>query len=450
MRYLKSIKSYWLLVFMLGFVGCDTDATNSVFNEDNLKSEPDPSVTSISSVENPPFAGIDVLTIKGTNFSTELTRNYVYFTFYLPVYEGDNLKLDASGKPARGKVRDTVRGTVLSATPTELTVRTPARPTFDAADRSTIPLLNVDVRVSVLGAENFAKAVALDLAPSFEVFGKTTFDQKLEEPFGLASDKSGNVYVSLFSSGQSAGIFRITPAGDRTPFVTAAGTQNNKLDDLAYRDDESYLYAVRGLRAIFRFKQNGTQETFVAVPTTLESAKLVSIAFDAKNNVWTGGNNLNIYRVLPDKTTKAFAFAADVRALRVKDGSLYILAKKDGAFSLFKAPIQANNDLGTIAKIADLGLTGSDEAFAFALASDGTMYVGTNRMSNPILAIIGEGASAKVSTLYEGIFSGLMRSFVWGNKPYLYVAQGLLPTGTGSGIPANFFRINTRRTPASL
>lgn len=420
------------------WAGCDFNGDNSLFNEENLGSDPDPTVTSITSVESPPFAGIDVISIKGSNFSSDPTKNMVYVTFYLPAVDAAGNIISTGGKPDRGKVRDAIRATVLTASATELTIRAPIRPTFDPKDPKTRPLEEVDIRVATLGAENFSATSKVLIAPSFEPVN--TFDAKTEEPFGMTNDKANNIYVSLFVSGSAAGVFTYAPDGTRSQFLTAANVQSQKFDDMQYRDDEGYLYAVRGLRAVFRFKKNSNQETHVAIPTTLESARLVTLDFDANNNLWVGGNNANLYRVKPDKTTKNYAFVGDVRSIRVSGTNLFVLAKKDNQFSVFRFPIDGNSDLGTPVKVTDLNL-GTNEAFAIDLAKNGDIFVATNRNPDPLLLI----SNGQVSTLYPGTFIGMARSFAWGADPILYVGQGVLPLGTSTSIAANFLMMNTRK-----
>ncbi len=429
---------YFFAIWALLWAGCDFSGDNSLFNEDNLTSDADPVVTSITSAEAPPFAGIDVLTIKGSNFSADPAKNMVYVTFYLPAVDAAGNIVTTSGKPDRGKVRDAIRATVLTASATQLTIQAPLRPTFDAKDPKTRPLEEVDIRVATLGAENFSAVTKMILAPSFEPV--TTFDTKTDEPFGMTNDKNNNIYVSLFVSGSAAGVFTYAPDGTRTPFLTAANVQSQKFDDMQYRDDEAYLYAVRGLRAVFRFKKNSNQETYVAIPTTLESARLVTLDFDGNNNLWLGGNNANLYRIKPDKTTKNYAFVADVRSVRVSGSNLFVLAKKDNQFSIFRFPIDANSDLGTPVKVADLNL-GTNEAFAIDLAKNGDIFVATNRNPDPLMIV----SNGQVSTLYPGAFVGMARSFAWGADPILYVGQGVLPLGTATSIAANFLMLNTRR-----
>lgn len=418
-----------------GLVGCDT-APNSAYTPDNLVSDADPKVATIESVEKPAFAGIDILTLKGENFSTNLSKTFVYFTFYLPdVDDAGNIKLGTNGKPLRGKVKDTVAGTILEATTTQLKVRPPARPTFDPAQLSTRPVDDVDVRVTVLGAENFSSTIKMDLPPSFEPV--PIVNQKLEDIYALTTDTANNAYVFLLSDSAPAGFFKVTPQGVRTTYATAASIGTLIWSDLAYTTADSYLYGVRNQRAIFRFKQSGSQETYFAVPTALESSKLATLTFDAKGNLWTAGNNLYMYRIAPDKTSKEFAFAADVRALRIANNYLYALAKKDGKWGIWRFAIDTSSNLGAAEQyIAFSDFGAADEALSLAIATNGDMFVGTNRNPDPILLVT---AAKAVSPLYTGIFSGVVRGMSWRDNPNLLVGQGAT-----SAVKANLLSVNTR------
>lgn len=425
-------------IAIIGLAGCDTQE-NTIYTPDNLKSDADPKVATIESVEKPAFAGIDVLTITGSNFSTDLSKTVVYFTFYLPdVDEAGNIKL-SGGKPVRGKVKDTIRGTILEATATQLKVRPPARPAFDPADPKTRPVDDADVRVTVLGAENFSTAVKVDLPPSFEPI--SVINQKLEDIYALTTDKDNNAYMFIISDNAPAGFFKVTPAGVRSTFVPASAIGTLLWSDLYYNATESYLYGVRNQRAVFRFKQSGTQETYAVIANT--SVKLATITTDGKGNLWTGGNNTAIYRIAPDKTVKEYAFTADIRAIRTTATHLYAVAKQGTTWGIWRFPINATNDLGAAEQwvtFPNFGTT--DEAYSLALATNGDLLVGTNRDPDPILVV---KSDKTISALYPTIFTGAVRGLAWVADPTLLVGQGILGT-----YKANLLKVNTRRNGVRL
>ena len=269
------------LLFGAAIAGCDTTAP-SLYDPDRT-SGPDPKIDSITPTDFA-LAGVDTVTIDGANFSITPSDNLVYFN-------------DA-------------RGDIAEASATRLVVAAPNTPGAD-----------IEVRVAVLGAENYSNGVAYRLEAAAEPFGNIT---GFEEPFSITSDAAGNLYVSLNSDGRSVGVLRMAPDGARSPFVETTFIWT----DMAYGDD-NLLYTVRTVRAVFRFAEGGRQEVWGVIPDN--SAKLSTIAFDEEGNLWAGGNNDNVYRIAPDKSIETFPFEANVRDLAVFDGHLYAAATREGA-----------------------------------------------------------------------------------------------------------------------
>ena len=244
--------------FLVG--ACDTGTGESLYDPDR-EGLPDPVINDVQ----PPgsaLAGVDVLTITGQNFSDDADDNFVYF--------------------------GGVRGEILESSATSLSVLAPNEPLDDA-----------EIKISVLGAENFSNSIPYRLEAAADEFGDIA---AFEEPFGLVGDDAGNLYASMFSTGISAGIIRFAPDGSRSTYVQTTF----KWDDMAFGPD-GLLYAVRGVRAIFRFSEGSAQETWVVIPDNTVS--LAAVTFDQAGNLWAGGPNVNIYRVAPDGTISEYPTA---------------------------------------------------------------------------------------------------------------------------------------------
>ncbi len=377
------------LLFAAAMAGCDSGPAPSLYDPDR-PSGPDPAITSIEPAEFA-LAGVDIVTLAGSNFSADAANNLVYF--------------------------NEVRAEVAEASPTSLKVKAPATPGAD-----------IEVRVSVLGAENYSNGIAYRLEAAVESFGDVT---PVEEPVFIASDPAGNLYVSMRSGGSSAGVIRIAPDGARSQFVETTFTWR----DMLYGADDM-LYAVRGVRAVFRFMEGGRQQVWVAIPDN--SVRLSAMTFDPDNNMWAGGNNENIYRIAPDKSVEAFPFEANVRALRFFGGYLYAAATRDNASGIWRWPVTGGQP-GEAERYFDVTGASGAEALALAFAANGDLFVGTNA-ADPVLLVESGGEG---SAFYPGLLLPAAASFAWGVAPNLYMVQGRTDTTT-----PDLIRINTRREGA--
>ncbi len=373
------------LLFGAAIAGCDTAAPS--LYDPGRTSGPDPKIDSITPTDFA-LAGVDTVTIDGANFSITPSDNLVYFN-------------DA-------------RGDIAEASATRLVVAAPNTPGAD-----------IEVRVAVLGAENYSNGIAYRLEAAVEPFGDIA---GFEEPFSIASDRTGNLYVSMNSDSRSVGVLRMAPDGTRSPFVETTFIWT----DMAYGDD-NLLYTVRTVRAVFRFAEGGRQEVWGVIPDN--SAKLSTIAFDEEGNLWAGGNNDNVYRIAPDKSIETFPFEANVRDLTVFDGHLYAAATREGASTIWRWPISGGR-LGEAETWFDVTGSFGAEALALAFATNGDLFVGTSGM-DPVLLI---SPDRQGRPFYPGILLPAAASFAWGAAPSLYMVQGR----TDATLP-DLIRINTRR-----
>ena len=158
---LKRIKRTLLLSIISGIsiftlVQCTNEYPDSVYNPD-ASFKPNPTITEMQPAS--ALAGIDEITILGSNFSTVPDDNYVYF----------------NGEKAL----------VLSSDANSIVVQAP-----------NVAVDSIRVQVSVSGALNFAEFKPYKLMPAILDYGD--FD-KFDETSGLAMDADENLFVSLDS-----------------------------------------------------------------------------------------------------------------------------------------------------------------------------------------------------------------------------------------------------------
>lgn len=159
------------------------------------------------------LAGITVLTINGSNFSSDQSKNAVFF--------------------------NGVKGEVLSATSTQLKVRPP-----------NVISDSVQVKASVFKVENFSNIVFYKLAPAaVEIF---KFDPANSgTPYGITVDANENVYTSVAKQ-TNAGIYKVDPQGHLS--LWARKDAESFFNSLTMGPSD-VIYATRRVRAIFQVSE---------------------------------------------------------------------------------------------------------------------------------------------------------------------------------------------------
>ncbi len=375
----------WLAVVGQAIMaGCDTGPAPSLYDPD-LERAPDPIIASVDP-EGAALAGVDIVTIVGQNFSGMASDNLVYF--------GDT------------------RGELLEAAPTTLRVRPPNTPRPE-----------LELRVAVVGAENFSNAVHYRLEAAAEEFGKIA---AFEEPFAITSDGEGNLYVSLFSDGRSVGVVRMAHDGTRSTYVESTF----KWDALKFGPDGA-LYTARGVRAVFRFTEGSSQETWAVIQDS--AVRIRALAFDGQGNLWAGGPNSSLFRIAPDKSIRQFAFEPDVSDLVVAGNTLYAAALDQGQSQAYRIAILPNGDLGTSEVLYDAA---DARVHALAVAASGEVIVGTDA-PDPLYVVQADGSA---DVLYPGILAPAAVSFAWGSGTTLFMTRGKTDSTTPNLIKANVRR----------
>ncbi|NNE35559.1 MAG: hypothetical protein HKN13_09990 [Rhodothermales bacterium] len=380
-----------LVGLMLSVAACDTDPS-TLFDPD-APFGPDPVISSIAPADSA-LAGVSVVTITGQNFSTTPGENLVYF--------------------------GSTRAPTLSATATELTVRAPNEPSPD-----------VTIKLAVIGAENFSNNIAYRLNPAATSFANVG---GFEEPVGVTSDSDGNLYVSMLANSVPAGIQIVTPDGARSEYASSTF----RWDDLALGPD-GYLYAVRNLRAVFRFPPGGGgQETWTALAD--RSVRLSAITFDDAGNLWGGGGNAQIFRIAPDKSVLIVDFDGIVSDMAVFSGFLYVAVEREGVSTVERLPLDASGNPGTVETYFSItNAVGSDfiPGNALAFAATGELFVGTE-LPDPILLVRPDGSW---ESLYPGVLEPTVSGLAWGPDPFLYATK---TPNADLGTEADIVRINTQ------
>lgn len=337
-------------IILLFFASCSEDITPSLY-ELSPQSLPTPVITSITP-SNQALAGVTPLTINGSNFSTTLKNNFVYF----------------NGKP----------GTVQSASANQLVVIPP-----------NVVADTVLVKVSVLQSDNFSNIYQYKLVSPWEVY--YPFDPIAEKAYGIIIDNSSNLLVNLYD----IGIWKVTPDKQKSLYIPKGNTQ--KWDNFRF-GPANELYGARSARGIWKLVENVAPASPWAAPS---AGTLIALEFDNLQNLWTLNASNNLFRIKQDKSITSFPFTGVLRAIRIFDNAVYVGASKDNIEGVWKIPILPDGSLGTEELYFDItNVKLGAKVTAIAFAADGDLIIGTDKGPNPILVVKPDKSSKE---LYPGV-----------------------------------------------
>lgn len=390
-----------IILAVFFFISCDDDANPGL---DGLITPPTtpPSLTSIEP-QNGGLAGITILTINGANFSSDLSKNEVYF--------------------------NGVKGEILEGSSTQLKVKPP----IVVSD-------SVQVKVSVYKVEDFSNILFYKLAPAaVEIF---PFDPaNYGTPYGITVDAQENVYSSL---SPDKGVFKIDPQGNLTQW--APDGPEPFFNSLTF-GPSSTIFATRFARGVIQVLENTTPSTYVSYSNSVGGAAN-DLDFDQNLNMWLGANG-KIIRVNPAKELKGFTFNGNINAVKIFNGSIYAVATSNNDQILWKVPIVNSDSVGTpevflnFSTAIDSGLKIND----LAISADGDIYVGTSAIVDPIYIVHQDKSYEK---LYPGVLTSSVTTLNWGTGNYLYMTRTavLKPGGSEIAEPQTIYRIDMEKQGA--
>lgn len=390
---MKNLYKLLLIIAALGLsflYSCSEETAPSLYDPGKYQFRPDPVIIDI----NPPgsaLAGVTVISITGNNFSDVPGETNVYF--------------------------NGVKGQVLNVTSTQIQVKPPV-----------VVSDTVLVKVKVAGAINLSNTVLYKLTAAVaEVF---KFDPNNGEvPWAVTFDNSSNMVVSV--EGKGVWKFQGEANPNKSYIPKGAETKWNTLRQFSNGE----IYASKSLRGIWKLTQGVTPPNapWVATPS---GTVLVDFDFDQNTNLWAVGSNNFIFRIKQDLSVAQFPFQAQLRAVRVFNGNLYVAGLKSGVEGIWKIPIDASGNLGTEELYFNLtsNLTGV-KINAMTFSEDGDLFLGTDRSTDPII-IIKPDKSAQ--TLYPGVIPAKnIVAMYWPDGNFLYVTREVERNITSGAIIRN-------------
>jgi len=394
----------FLAPVLLLLAGCGEEPPPSLYDP-AYTSGPQPSITSVTPAGYA-LAGVSTITINGTNFSTVLGENLIYFNSTLV--------------PA------------LSGTGTQLVVKAPI-------------LVGDTVRIKIAryGSDKFNTPFAYRLDPAVANFGGYA---KPDEPTSIECDASGYVYVSQITSNAGGGVKRLSPNGTPDVGLYAPPLGSVLRWSGMKMGPGGVLYTVAYTGRFYSICQipagGGTATVWVNI-----SLGVNDLDFDQAGNIWLAGTAANIYRVKPTKTTKTFPFlsSALIRSVKVFGSYLYVAGKVDVVEGVWRLPL-IGDSLGTASKYFDLtaAYPGS-RVNAITFAQDGDMFLATNVSGHPLLVVSPTGS---YQDFYPGLFSAENIFLTYGRADTLYVSRTGPGTGTDAYADKKLLKVVTQKTGA--
>jgi len=412
-KWLKGILSYGFVAVValvaMSFAGCNEDPDKSLYDAlGGVSNGATPVITSISPAVGA-LAGVDEIVITGQNFSATPTDNKVQF--------------------------DNAFGTIVSATSTSLTVKTIRVP----SDSST-------VKVSVKGAPSFSNSVRYRMIAAVGTpvkFGEK--DQGVVEkadPVCTEFDRDGNMFVMVKSATEGNVVMKFTKTGQDQYTYTSKATATLSSPATTQLVNMRFgwggdLYAVNGSnRAVLVLGAKGTSAlaSFTTSLAGMTSAR--DLDFDRFENLWVIGNSTVIFRVRKDKTTKSYAFNANLYGAHVYNDYLYVVGSQTVATvvtqKIWRFKIDATTqDLGAAEEVFNItsNLPATGTANSLTIAEDGEIILSATIPSADVDGVasalyrISGGAANKV---YDGTLDKISAiNLTWsqgGTKAY-YVRE---------------------------
>jgi hypothetical protein len=363
-----------LSVVLIGliFTACNTPDPASLFDE-NYQPKTPPVISSVTPADQF-FAGYQEIVIQGQNFSTNLSELAVYF--------------------------NAVRAEIISATPTQILVRTPNY----VAD-------SIGIKVRVLGVESFSNSWRYKLESLFE---DVIVYPPNENPWAATIDNAGNYYASIELSGAPGGVRKYASNG--STLVESFSPLQSWFYRSAKIGPDGGVYLVRGgaVSILYRVPPEGG----IAASFASGIGRTEDVVFDASGNAWTAGTNENnatnarLNRVNQARVVTRFPFNAQIYALAYANNQLYIAGTRGTDSYIWKVELLADAIPGAEVEVVNLTAAGIIESIpptntpsrptALAVSADGTIFVGMNG-SRPLFEVSPIG---QVTQTYPGIIPG--------------------------------------------
>lgn len=394
-----AILTTFIVIVLVGLSGCNEKNNVEPLYNPTFSNTLAPVITSVSPSDSA-FAGVDELTITGSNFATSAESMAVYF--------------------------NNVKATILSTDANKVVVKAP-----------NLVKDTIKIKISKFNTDKLSNSFQYKLISATITFKEFKFN---DTPYSLTYDKLGDVYVSYTVDSIGTGIKKIAPDGTVTDFAPKGAETYWTCLKFGQSGD---LYAARGVRGIFKIAQNALAATWVSSANGIGT--ISDFDFDQNGMMWAAGNNASIYRVNQTKNVKPFAFNANIRSVRVFNNYLYVGGAKNGVEGVWRFQIINSDSLGISEEYYDYTATyptGTIRGITFS--ADGDLYIGTDGVE--LIVKVKPDKSSQI--LFSGVLNPSNKckfnSFVWRSGDiYLYLLRHAVNLNDTATPPESIIKVNT-------
>jgi hypothetical protein len=353
-----------MMIVGMAFVGCTKVDPASLFDED-YQPKPAPVISSVSPADGY-FAGFEEIVITGSNFTTNTSELFVYF--------------------------NQRRATILSASPTQIVVRTPNM----VAD-------SIGIKVSVLGVEEFSNSWRYKLESLYKDEIQFTQSQK---PYAVTVNPvTLDYYVSIEIASEPWRVRRYNSNGEFNLDYFTNG-QNWFYRSMKFGPDGS-LYLIRGSIIPILYTVGSSGGSVTSFSGGL--GRTEDVTFDSNGNAWTVGtnegisSNARLNRITPSKAVSRYNFDANGYAINYFNSAIYVAGTRNSKAYIWKFELDSDSKPSEELVIAEIPqLNSNDIPTGIVIAADGTVIVSMTGSKN-LFQISNSGI---VSEMYSGIVPG--------------------------------------------
>ncbi|MCK9425585.1 MAG: IPT/TIG domain-containing protein [Ignavibacteriaceae bacterium] len=395
----STLLAAFVFVLVLLFWGCNKQNNLEPLYNPSFSNVLAPIITSVSPADSA-FAGVDEITITGSNFPDSASAMAVYF--------------------------NNVIATIISLDANKVVVKAP-----------NLVKDTISIKISKFSADKISNSLSYKLISATIVFKEFKFN---DTPYSLTYDKFGNAYISYTVDSAGTGVKKIAPDGTMTDFAPKGAETSWSCMKFGQSGD---LYAARGVKGIFKIAPNTIAATWVSSANGVGT--ITDFDFDQNGIMWAAGNNVSLYRVTQAKNVKAFAFNANIRSVRVFNNYLYVGCSKDGAEGVWRFAIINSDSLGIAEEYYNYAATyptGTIRGITFS--ADGDLYIGTDGVE--MIVKVRPDKSSQV--LFSGVLNPSNKckfnSFFWrGSDVYLYLMRHAVNLNDTATPAEAIIKINT-------
>ena len=209
-----------------------------------------------------------------------------------------------------------------------------------------------------------------------------------------------------------------------------------------------YIYAASNRNAVFRIPAGGGSSAPWASTGAVGVSSVYDIDFDSNNNLWGGGDNQSIVRITPGApgsppaNTRAFPFVGDVRSVRFFQNYLYLAAKNDSVWNIWRTRVVSADSITPrelyLNFTSKFGATAVPNAMTFA--NDGDLFVAVDSLAGSLVVVHPDKTTEK---FYPGLFKGRNIGLAYGAGKEMYIAQ----TGTTDALK-KILKVDTQKQGA--